>query len=132
MKKSILLIIIAVCGLAVACKKNHVAPGIVGKWELRRSFGGFSYADSTYAAGNGNIYLFNRDNTFKHFTKGVQDDQGTYQYKKGALPYSGYNYDALILNNNTPGELTTVNGTKLTLGTSVADGIQLDFEKISN
>jgi hypothetical protein len=129
--KKILLIMIIAFGLS-ACKKSQVAApsasALTGKWELRETMGGFK--DSTYAAGNGTIYQFNGDNTFKHFTNGIQDDQGTYQYKKGVLPYSGYNYDALILNNDTPGEIVTLESDMLIIGTDVADGLQMNFQKI--
>jgi hypothetical protein len=128
--KKIIWILLAAASL-VACKKNQVTtPSVItGRWELRAMSGGFK--DTLSAAGNGMIYQFNSDYTFKHFTKGVQDGQGTYQYKKGAYPFSGYNYDALILNNE-PGELATINGNKLSIGTSVADGPEWDFQKIAD
>ena len=129
--KKIFLLMIVVSGLAACKKSQQVAPpsALTGKWELRNVLGGFK--DSSYAAGNGTIYQFSSNNTFKHFTNGTQDDQGTYEYKKDGVTFSGYKYDALILN-NTPGQLVTLNGNKLSIGTAVADGPQLDFEKISD
>jgi len=128
MKK--ILLPIVVLALA-ACKKNQQAPAVslTGKWELRETLGGFK--DSTYAAGNGTIIQFNSNYTYQHFTKGIQDDQGTYQYKKNGITFSGAKYDELILN-YTYGQPVTLNGNKLSIGTSVADGPQSDFVKISD
>jgi len=115
---------------SVACKKNQVAPAsITGKWELREALGGFK--DSVYAAGNGTIYQFNSNNTYKHFTQGILDDQGTYQYKKDGITFSGTQYDELILN-YTAGQPATLNGNRLSIGTAVADGPQSNFVKISD
>jgi hypothetical protein len=135
MKKTLILML-AVFALA-ACKKNNggQAPGgslnskLIGRWELRETMGGFK--DSTYAAGNGTIIQFKSNNTYSHFTKGVQDDQGTYQYKKNGITFSGTQYDELILN-YTYGQPATLNGNKLSIGTSVADGPQSDFVRISD
>jgi hypothetical protein len=128
--KKILLLIVITSGLA-ACKKGQVEQpsGLTGKWELRETLGGFK--DSTYAAGNGTILQFNSNNTYKHFTKGIQDDQGTYQYKKAGITFSGYKYDELILN-YTYGQPVTLNGNKLSIGTAVADGPQSNFIKVSD
>jgi hypothetical protein len=130
--KRTLMIVVLVTGLA-ACKKSQVAPpppsAIIGKWELRETMGGFK--DSIYAAGNGTILQFNSSNTYKHFTNGIQDDQGTYQYKKDGITFSGYKYDALILN-YTYSQPVTLNRNKLSIGTTVADGPQSYFVKISD
>jgi hypothetical protein len=128
MKKIILMMMVA-AGLAACKNGQQVAPSSVltGKWELRETLGGFK--DSSYAAGNGTIYQFNSNNTFKHFTNGTQDDQGTYAYKKDGVTFSGYKYDALILN-NAPGQIVDLNGDKLSIGTAIADGPQSNFQKI--
>jgi hypothetical protein len=129
--RTLLLIIAAACCL-LSCKKSEpIAPGLFGKWELRRSYGGFSYRDSTFKPGNGTNYQFNRDSTYQHYTKNKQDGQGTFSVR--TQNYSpGKPYQQIVFNNNMPGELLTTDGTKLTLGTAASDGIAIEYEKIKN
>jgi hypothetical protein len=126
------LIIIATCFFLMACKKSEpISPGLFGKWELRRMYGGLAGFDSTYKAGNGRIYQFNRDSTYKHFTMNKQDAQGVYHIKKNNNPFAN-SVDEIIFDNNIYGDPFSLNGTKLTIGTAIADGIAMDYVKIKN
>lgn len=129
MKKGILFIIIAVCCFT-ACKKNGVSPGLFGKWELRRSYGGFAYFDSTYKAGNGNTFQFNRDSTYKQFINNKLSAQGTFHIVK--LIYGGSTSAGIVFDNIQNPEPFNFNGTTFTVGTSFDDGIASDYQKISN
>ena len=134
MKKIItwgLTLIIAGC-LGACSKSTNIAPGLFGKWELRRMYGGFAYKDSTYAAGNGTIYLFDSDNTYKHYTKNQLDGRGTFSIKKNGYQLGQDYFDELLLDNNTTGDPITVTNNKMTIGTTVTDGIAADYQKISN
>jgi len=128
--KGIPLLIIAVCCLALACKKTSVSPGLFGKWELRRSYGGFAYFDSTYKAGNGNVFQFNKDSTYKQFINNKLNAQGTFHVVK--LIYGGSVSAGIVLGNAGNPEHFDYEGTKITLGTSADDGIASEYQKISN
>jgi hypothetical protein len=131
MMKTCLLIIVAAF-LMLGCKKStSVSPSLFGKWELRRQYGGFGGFDSTYKAGNGRIYQFNRDSTYKHFTMNKQDAQGVYHIKKSNNPLAN-SVDEIIFDNNIYGDPFSLNGTKLTIGTVIADGVAMDYVKIEN
>ena len=131
MKKVLLLVI--VCCLMACGKGSVVAPGVFGKWELRRSYGGFGYRDSVYKAGNGTIYQFKSDSTYKHFTKNKLDAQGNFHIKK----YNNPNENSISLymiffDNDTYGDAFSMKGDTITIGTTVTDGIASDYQKISN
>jgi hypothetical protein len=129
MKSWILLIIVTICGL-IACKKTGVKPGLFGKWELRRAYGGLSYRDSAYSAGNGNIYQFGADSTYKLFIKGKVNAQGTFHIVK--LVYAGSTSAGIVFDDSGNPEPFVFGGTKFTLGTSIDDGIASEYQKISN
>ncbi len=135
--KVLWLVLVAVCCLT-ACKKGEsLAPGIYGKWELRRMYGGFGFKDSTYKAGNGNIYQFSSDSTYKYYVDGKLSKQGVYHYRKHSIRIGDTYFDALILGDVTPANisydnLVSLRGDLMTLGTTVTDGIASDYEKIGN
>jgi hypothetical protein len=131
MKKYLLLIVI-VTALA-ACKKTHVvlSPGLIGKWELRRTYGGFSYHDSTYRAGNGNIYQFNSDSTYKRFDNKTLAASGIFHIHKDN-GYQPQSLTIIIFDDNIGGDPIAINSDKLTIGTTIADGIAYDYQKIAN
>jgi hypothetical protein len=123
------LIIIAFC--LCSCKKSApVFPGLFGKWELRNVSGGLSYRDSIYKPGNGNIFQLYSDSTYKHFSKNKLDQQSSFHIKKSIFP-SGVSVDEVMFENYLD-EQMVVTGTKMTLGTTAADGIAQDYQKISN
>lgn len=116
----------------IACKKSNISPGLFGKWELRRSYGGFAGFDSTYKAGNGNVYQFNSDSTYKRFANGKLSDQGTFHITHIRNPSANYNTE-IYFNNTQYGDQFTFNGsTKFTIGTVADDGVASDYQKISN
>jgi len=133
--KVFLTITVAICSL-MACKKSEnvpATPNLNGKWELRRYHGGFPGVDSTLVAGNGTIYQFNSDNTYKYFVKGTLTSQGTYQYKKNGYKDGGTaTYDEVLFDNAVNGDMVVLNGTKLTIGNTWSDGLAYDYQKISN
>ena len=136
MKKLLFLIVAAFCLLA--CKKDQpVSPGLFGKWELRRMYGGLYYRDFAFAAGNGTLYQFNTDSTYKYFIKGELKSQGVFHYRKHSILIGDAFYDALILNDTVPATISydnmvKIKGTTLTLGTTITDGIASDYQKVSN
>ena len=133
MKKTFLLVVIAACCL-LACKKGAiVSPGLFGKWELRHSYGGLAGYDSVYKAGNGNIYQFNSDSTYKHFPGNNLLSEGVFHIKHYNNPSENSSSEyAIFFDNTTYGDAFSMNGTTITLGTTVTDGIASDYQKISN
>jgi hypothetical protein len=116
-----------------ACKKgSSISPNLFGKWELRHSYGGFGGMDSVYKAGNGNIYQFNSDNTYKRFASKQLVSSGSFHikhYNPGEITLSEYE---IFFDNNTYGDAFNMKGTTITIGTTVADGLASDYQKISN
>ena len=133
MMKTILLMMIAAC-LMMACKKSGtVNPEFFGKWELHRTYGGFGGLDSTYAAGNGTVFQFNSDSTYKHFTKNKLDAQGAFHIKIYNNPTENTIANKMIFfGNDTVGTPIYPTTAKLTIGTTAADGLASDYVKIQN
>ncbi len=127
--KRLLLIVLVASSLA-ACKKSGVTPSgnIVGKWELHERKGGFIQpADSTYTAGNGNIYQFNSNGSYQEYVNGTLAVSGTYRLDK----------DTLYFNNNSYGDqanysLITVSGNTLTFEPQMADMGTMIYNKLQN
>jgi hypothetical protein len=129
--KTFILVIVAACCL-MACKKSaSISPGLFGKWELRSMVGGIAGFDSTYAAGNGRIYQFNSDSTYKQFNKSKLLAQGVFHIVKNTNP----NANSIVeiqFDHNTSGEFFSLQGTQLTIGQDVDDGIAMSYAKIQN
>lgn len=123
------MILVAACAIT-ACKKSNVTPGLAGRWELHRTSGGW-VADSIYTAGNGNILQFYGNNTYKKFTASHLSTQGTFHIT-GDISNSGSGGAMIYFGSDTYGTPVMLHGSTLTLGTSVADGVQSDYQKISN
>ena len=128
--KRILLIAFVAC-LASACKKTGISPGLFGKWELRSEVGSIVGFDSTFTAGNGRVFIFNRDSTYKRLNKGVLVSQGTFHIK-AFYPPSGYASESIFFNDNTSGVPFIFNGTQLTIGADIDDGVATTYQKIGN
>jgi hypothetical protein len=65
-----------------SCTKSNVENfPITGSWELRESIGGFA-GDVKYNPGNGNIFQFNSDMTFKILDSATTIVTGKYQIIK--------------------------------------------------
>jgi len=126
------LLILIAAFLMVGCKKDTpIAAKYYGRWELRKTFGGFGGGDSTYAAGNGNIYQFNNNSTYKHFREGVVDAQGSFKITQTKSTEGNYT-ESLYFDNDAYGTPISLADSKLTVGTSVADGITQEYAKIGN
>lgn len=75
--------------LLLGCSKENTEHGLAelnGKWELRISDGGFSYAHKTYPAGNGDVYTFSGSNQYrKDYTISGENNtiSGTYSVTGG-------------------------------------------------
>lgn len=125
------LTIVVIIAAFSACKKNNVLlPGLTGKWELRHTYGGFLSHDSIYAAGNGHMYQFNRDSTYKKFDTGSQSAQGIYHIRHD----NNYQMKAgfsILFDNATSGEPIAIYEGELTIGTSVADGVTYEYVKVN-
>jgi len=128
MKKYLLfLIIVSAC----ACKKTVVSPGLFGKWELRRVSGGdFAYQDSVFKPGNGNIYQFNNDSTYKVYTNHILTLQGTFHIRKNTNSTIA-TIDILILDNTAESYPIGIDGTSMTLVT-MGGWLQDNYQKISD
>ena len=126
-----LLFILVVFSL-VSCKKNEaVSPGLFGKWELRRKYGGLAGMDSIYNAGNGDIVQFNSDSTYAHYVKRKLANTGVFHIKVLYIP-DGNGVTEIYFGNTEYGSQFTLNGTKMTIGEDFDDGIATDYEKIGN
>ena len=112
-----------------ACKKTEVVPGLIGKWELRHESGGWGH-DSTLVAGNGNIYEFNRDSTYKRYHDGALAASCKFHIRKGN-GYQMQSVNSILFDNDPYGEPVVISGVKLSIGTSVADGITYEYIKIN-
>jgi hypothetical protein len=131
-----LLLILLVAGSLVACKKSSnptaktLNNGVSGWWELRRTSGGLR-PDSVYATGNGNIYEFNSNNTYKKYQSSLLVSQGTFRIVDNLGP----NENGIILiyfDSSTTGEQFQYDGQNLTIGSSAADGLAATYQKINN
>ena len=131
MKKAFLLVV--VCCLMACEKGSSVSPGLFGKWELRRNYGGLAGFDSVYKAGNGHILQFNSDSTYKRFEANKLVTTGIFHIKHYNNPSeNSISEYAIFFDNTTYGEAFNMNGTTITIGTTIADGIASDYQKISN
>lgn len=129
MRKLLVLLVASVSVLA-ACKKTEVVPGLIGKWELRHTHGGFLGHDSLYHAGNGNIYQFNRDSTYKLYNNGALATSGKFHISKGndfQLPSA----NSIFFDDSPYGDVVEITGSKLTIGTTVADGVAYEYVKLN-
>ena len=82
MKFPLALLIIIICFFS--CKKESpdttaLNATLAGKWELRsETDAAGTGATLSIPAGNGDIYLFNQNGTYTHYTAGQVYDSGTY------------------------------------------------------
>ena len=132
MRTILLLSLVTVC--ALACTKSApITPGLFGKWELRRSYGGIAGFDSVYKAGNGNIFQFNSDSTYKRFAVNKLTATGVFHIKHYNNPNENSISEYMIFfDNTTYGQPFNMKGTTITIGTIVTDQVASDFQKISD
>jgi hypothetical protein len=130
MKKIAVIILLFI--VFVACHKDSpVLPGLMGKWELRTTSGGFAGGTQNYPKGNGNILQFTSTTAYKRYEANKLTSEGTYEIKKGIIIYSNEKVDSIYFDQHNWGDVINVQGTKLTIGTGYADGIVSGYEKIS-
>lgn len=127
----LLLLVVTVC--FIACKKeNNASSPFFGKWEVRQVYNGsIARFDSTYTAGNGNIYQFNSDSTFTQYAAGKVVASGVFHIRTDSK--SGQNFAGFFrLNNDVYGDYISLDNNVLTIGTTAADGIARVYNKIAN
>jgi hypothetical protein len=135
--KKLLLITIATLALA-ACKKGTAptpSPNIIGKWELHERIGGnITPADSTYKPGNGNVYQFNSDSTYKQYVNGSLSSQGTFHVRnQNPNNANQTNYKVLYFDSDVNfSYLFGVNQNVLTLQPQIPDIGTQEYEKLSD
>ena len=126
MKKVFLLIFVA--ATLFACKKERiVSKGYIGTFELRARYGGLAGINEKYDPGNGNIFQFNTDSTFKSYTDRKLTNQGTFSIRKDSRTTNNriyFSYDPQY------GHDIALNKDTLTLGTAVTDNIATVYVRI--
>lgn len=127
--KTLLLLLVASVSILAACKKKEIVPGLIGKWELRRADGGFAYHDSTYQAGNGNIYLFRKDSTYKKYDNGTLSASGKFHIHTNTYPNAN-SITTITFGDDTNGYPIVVTDNKMSLGALFADGVAYEYAKI--
>ena len=116
------------------CKKNNVTPpSITGLWELRNIINGSAGSDSTYTAGNGNVYQFNSNNTYSKFKDDtVLISKGTFVINPNATTVNHVSYNTITFdgNNATTQVIQVANGNTLTLGLIYNGGTAYLYAKV--
>ena len=132
MKVFLSALFITLCFFGCA-KHNITPPSIVGMWELRNIINGSANSDSTYAAGNGNVYQFNSNNTYAKFKDDtVLITKGTYNINANATTVDHVSYNTITFdgNNATTQVIQVANGNTLTLGLIVNGGTAYLYAKV--
>ena len=125
------LLFILVLFILLSCKKSEpVSPGLFGKWELRRMYGGFAGFDSVYKAGNGRIFQLNSDSSYTQFNKGKAINEGTFHIRANAPGVTPV--VEILFDNTISGEPFVFSGTSMTIGEDFDDSIASDYQKIAN
>ena len=125
--KQFLLIVAVVAGL-VSCKKNTgntPDSWILGRWELYGMSGGFR--DTIFARGNGNIYQFYSNNTYKKYTASQLSAQGSFRIAN----LNEENFFMIYFDKDTTGVQLAYQNGMITLGSSAADGPAWTYQRIS-
>lgn len=124
-----LLVFLFALAIFGSCKKNESTSStrwIFGRWELSGESGGFQY--TAFARGNGNIYQFDGDNTYKKYTASQLTTQGTFRVAN----LSEQNFYMIYFDKDTIGEQLSYQNGMIILGSSAADGPSWTYQKISN
>jgi hypothetical protein len=103
------LIIILLPLFIISCKKEKtsVSPSIIGTWELRTGYGGWS-GITNYPPGNGR-YLKFYESTFEIDTNGVFVNSGTYRLVRDKFYLTGEMGYRIIYNDEDNSVRTFVN-----------------------
>ena len=124
-----MIILLVIISLA-SCKKVAVAPGLIGKWELRSKFGSIIGFDSVFTAGNGRVIEFNGDSTYLQYNKGRLLQQGKYHIIN--TNYPGANSLSITFDNSDYQQYLNLTGTSLEIGMDANDGVETHYQKIAN
>ncbi|MEO7213809.1 hypothetical protein [Mucilaginibacter sp.] len=128
MKKALLLIA-TVCFLS-ACTKTDMPEGsIFGKYELRATYGGFSYHYDKFPPGNGSIFQFKSDSTYNRYAGDAIPASGKYHIKITGIE-GGARYGTIAFNTSDYPEAFRIKGDTITIGTTATDGIASDYVKL--
>jgi hypothetical protein len=128
MKRALLLIAIATT--LYACEKEGaVNASVFGKYELRASYGGFSYHYDKFPAGNGRIFQFKSDSTYIRYADGAVAASGVYHIKITGAE-NGARYGSIAFDSPDYPEAFRIKGDTITIGTTITDGIAADYVKL--
>jgi hypothetical protein len=120
----------------LSCKKENAAlqnsSSIIGKWEIRKNYGGFTGAVRIYQPGTGTTLQFNADSTFTDYQAFKLNKQGKFRVIKNAFTFGPDKSDGLYYNGDTYGDPIRIHGDTLTIGVTYTDGIALDYVRISS
>lgn len=132
MKVFLSILFVALCFFG--CKKYNVTPpSITGLWELRNIINGSASSDSTYGAGNGNVYQFNSDNTYAKFKNDtVLITKGTFVIYPNSTTVDHESYNTITFDGNkaTTQVIQVANGNTLTLGLIYNGGTAYLYAKV--
>ena len=115
-------------------KSDSLTTGLFGKWEITKRFGG-NILPANFQAGNGTVYQFNSDSTYKHYQDGTLNESGVFHIVKSALKYDTVAYNVLYFNNDHSlfaSSIITVNGNQLTLAPLMPDFARTVYIKTGN
>lgn len=132
--KVFILIAIAIVSLTSCKKGNAVSPSLFGKWEVKRTYGGFiNPPDSVYKPGNGNILQLNSDYTYTHYVNNIMSAQGMYHIVKNGYVLNQTTYDEIYFDNDVSFKsLIILNNDILTIRPLIPDIGATDYQKIQN
>ena len=123
-----LLLLLSVFG----CKKEEPTfqDRLAGKWELRKTIGGFTRTTTTYPSGNGNRLEFTKT-TFSRIENGQVSESGTYEVIRDTAGY-GKAGDRIVYNGIRSGmfEFFSLEANKLTFSVAAMDGGGSEYERI--
>jgi len=129
MKKALLFAVAIIC-LASCTKDGIVSPGFFGKYELRASYGGLTGFSETYEPGNGNVFQFNSDSTYVHYSGSKSQDSGKFRIKITGTEGDA-KFGTISLTDLDYQQAFRIKGDTITIGTTITDGIASDFVKIN-
>jgi hypothetical protein len=121
------LYILAIVAALASCKKGAGTSNlwILGRWELYSMSGGFR--DTIFARGNGNVYQFYGNNTYKKYTASQLSAQGSIRIAN----LSEENFFVIYFDKDTTGVQLAYQNGMITLGSSAADGPAWTYQRIS-
>lgn len=98
---------------------------------MRQEVGGANESNQSFAAGNGNIYVFNSDGTYTQYVK--TDSiiaKGTYTIKAKAQTTASVTYNDIYFDGNANGVPVQVVGTTLTIGLDYSGQVATIYAKL--